>query len=83
MLKLMVLLVGIAGGAGAATAWLLSDLSTSGASAAPGDRINEARSRFLAALDEGMQAGQETENRLRGQLNAYRVEPDRPLVKSS
>jgi hypothetical protein len=83
MLKLMLFLVGIAGGAGAATAWLLSDLPTTGAPAVPGDRLNGARSRLLAALDEGRQAGQETENRLRVQLNAYRVDADRPLVKSA
>jgi hypothetical protein len=85
VLKLVLLLIGLAGGAASTAAWLVSRPSSSSAQALTGrdgfeGRLNELKSRFNEALAEGEQAGAETERRLRQELAALRTNPDRPLV---
>jgi hypothetical protein len=77
MLKLLIFLLGLAGGAGGVTAWLLSEPSTpeDTVPTTPGDlqvRLNDLKIRWNEALAEGKRAGQEAEERLRGELDAYR-----------
>lgn len=83
MLKLVLFGIGLAGGAGGATAWLLSEPGSSDphGSALP-ERLNELKRRFSAALAEGEKAGEETENRIRHEFDAYRRHPDRPGTSS-
>lgn len=70
---------GLAGGAAATAAWLLSETGgTTSSTSAPADRLGELRIRFERALADGKHAGAETENRLRHELDAYRKRPDRP-----
>jgi hypothetical protein len=83
MLKLLLFLVGLAGGAGGAAAWLLSEPAPALPVGTPlRDRLEELKVRFEAALAEGARAGQETENRLRHELDTYRRHPDRPATSS-
>lgn len=79
MLKMIGFFLGLAGGAGATAGWLLSEpdagtLTPSG----PNDRLLLLRSRFESALAQGKRAGNETEVRLRRELDAYRRDPQRP-----
>jgi hypothetical protein len=83
MLKLILFTVGLAGGAGGATAWLLSEPSPSQPSGtAMPERLNELKQRLNAALAEGAKAGEETENRIRHEFDTYRRHPDRPGASS-
>jgi hypothetical protein len=82
MLKALSLMVGLAAGAAGATAWLLSEpgQEMQPDSTAPGggianvahERLNVLKERVNAALEEGKQASIATEDRMRGQLEAYR-----------
>lgn len=85
MFKLLLLIIGLGGGATGATAWLLSDpdASATPVSASPGDRLALLKARFAAALAEGTRQGAETENRLRHELDAYRLHPNRPGTSSA
>lgn len=78
MLKVILLIAGLAGGAGGATAWLLSEPEPGSAVPAPGDRLGEARQRFQTALAVGKAEGAATESRMRQQLDAYRTGGGRP-----
>ena len=106
MFKLLIFLLGLAGGAAGVTAWLLSEPSptanaaSSGAgesqprvhlrtSASPrflqsGDlqqRMDDLKVRWKEALTEGRRAGQETEQRLRRELDAYRKGGTQPTAR--
>lgn len=76
MFKLILLLLGLAAGAGGATAWLLSEPGVGGATAPPGNtlqaRLQELQERFNAAKAEGERVGGQTEQQLRRELDAYR-----------
>lgn len=82
MFKLLLFLVGLAGGAAGATSWLLSEpgagstASTAGEQPAAGDsleaRVQRVKLRVGEALQEGAQAQAQTEQRLRRELDAYR-----------
>ncbi len=85
MFKLLLLLLGIVGGAAAATAWLLSEpgqVATSHPVTGNGlqVRLVDVQARLREALAEGQQAGAETEQRLRSELEAYRKNPRRPAA---
>ena len=83
MLKLVLFTIGLAGGAGGSTAWLLSDPETPQSSGiAVPERLDELKRRLNVALAEGAKAGQETENRIRHEFDAYRRHPDRPGTSS-
>lgn len=77
MFKLILLLFGVALGAGGTTAWLLSE---PGVGAPPAgslggslqERLKELTDRFNAAKAEGERVGGETEQRLRRELDVYR-----------
>jgi hypothetical protein len=78
MFKLLLLLFGFAGGAAAATSWLLSEPGTAeGAAtpAAPGSvnaRVDELRGRINIALEVGRDEAIRSEHRLKAELDAYR-----------
>jgi hypothetical protein len=77
MLNLLVLLVGLASGAGGATAWLLSEPDS--AAQQPSLDLQERRQtlqeRMQRAIKDGERAGKETEDRLRRQFDSYRARP--------
>jgi hypothetical protein len=83
MLKLVLFTIGLAGGAGGTTAWLLSepDSARSSGIAMP-ERLNELKKRLNVALAEGAKASEETENRIRHEFDTYRLHPDRPGTSS-
>lgn len=86
MLKLVLFVLGAAGGVAASSLWLLVDSAPDVAGAAPPtvrDRIDHLRRRFDLARLEGARAREETENRLRHELAAFRRHPDRPGTSSS
>lgn len=75
------LVVGLAGGAIATAAWLLSeppDATTTEQRLSPNSRLNELRTRFDLALAEGKRAGAETEARLRQEFETRRRQSKRP-----
>lgn len=83
MLKLVLFTLGIAAGAGGATAWLLSESGSAGltGTALP-ERLEEVKRRLDVALAEGARAGEETENRIRHEFETDRLHPDRPGASS-
>jgi hypothetical protein len=106
MLKFLIFLVGLAGGAGGVTAWLLSEPSPAGGepssagteqqpqihlrtSASPRfvarddlqKRLDDLKVRWSEALAEGRRAGQETEERLRRELDADRKGQTQPAAR--
>lgn len=86
MLKLLIFLFGLAGGAGGVTAWLLSQPSPTGETVptSPNDlqvRLNDLKIRWDEALVVGRRAGRETEERLRRELDAYRKGEAQPLIR--
>ncbi|MBV9281065.1 MAG: hypothetical protein JOZ41_13365 [Chloroflexi bacterium] len=78
MFKLLIFAAGLAIGAGAATAWMLSEPEPGTATAPPLSpeslqaRLQLLQVRFREALAEGERAGRQTEERLRRELEAYR-----------
>lgn len=78
MMKLLLLLVGIGGGAAGTASWLLSLPEAPSEPALPSStdslqaRINLARTRLAVAVAEGQRAGAETERRLKQELDSYR-----------
>ena len=85
MLKKLTFLLGLAGGFGGASVWLLSESAQSQvADGSPIEMLKAhlqlARERFSEAVDEGKARGGEVENRLHHELDAYRLHPDRPAV---
>lgn len=84
MLKLLLLVAGVAAGAGGAVSWLLSEPGPRPAPSTPptGEslqaRVQDLKLRFHRALEEGKRAGGETEARLERQALAYRKNPDNP-----
>jgi hypothetical protein len=79
LVKLLVLLLGLIGGATTSAAWLLSEPDV-GTLASPGGRLAVLKARIAAAMAEGEAAASATENKLRHELAAYRSHPDRPAV---
>jgi len=79
LVKLLVLLFGLIGGATASAAWLLSEPDAA-TSASPNGRLAALKARIAAAMSEGKAAAAATENTLRLELEAYRAHPDRPAV---
>ena len=78
MVKILVLLLGMAAGAAGAAAWLLERASAEPATGSPEGAATRLASSFQRALAEGKQARVATENRLRRELDVYRSRPDRP-----
>jgi hypothetical protein len=78
MMKLLLLLIGFAGGAGGTASWLLSLPEKASEPAVPTSpdsaraRIELVRTRLSEALAEGQRAGAETEQRLQQELDSYR-----------
>ncbi len=83
MLKVLLLVLGLAGGAGGATAWLLSEPEPTSAPVTHDgsqDRLAALKGRFQVALAEGASSRQETENRLQTEFAALRKQPKRPGI---
>jgi hypothetical protein len=79
MSKLLLFVIGLAGGAGGAVAWLLSEPGPGVPAGTPlAERLNELKRRFNAARTEGEIAGKESENRVRHEFETTRLHPDRP-----
>ena len=78
MLKVLLLLFGLAGGAVGATSWLLSEPGSASAPQLPlnsealQERWRDLQTRLNEAVADGQRARQETEDRLRRELDAYR-----------
>jgi hypothetical protein len=84
MFKLLLFVVGLAGGAGGAMAWLLSEPGPGVPAGTPlVERLNELKRRFDAARTEGEIAGKESENRVRHDFETTRLHPDRPGSSST
>jgi hypothetical protein len=80
MLKLVLFVIGLAGGT---VAWLLSEPGPSIPPGAPmAERLNALKRHVNAARVEGKVAGTETENRIRHEFETYRLHPDRPGTSS-
>ncbi len=82
MFKLVLLLLGVAGGAAATTSWLLSESDGDVTEVSLPGRLELLRARVRAAQAEGAIAAQETQNRVRHDLDTYRLHPDRPATSS-
>lgn len=78
-MKVLLLLLGLLSGAAASVAWRLSEPAV-GDAAGPSDRFSALKVRIADALAEGEAAAGATENKLRHELAAYRLHPDRPAV---
>jgi hypothetical protein len=79
MFKLLLFVVGLAGGAGSAAAWLLSEPGPGVPAGTPmAERLDELKRRFNAARTEGEIAGKESENRVRHEFETTRLHPHRP-----
>jgi hypothetical protein len=78
-MKLLLFLLGLATGTGVSAAWLLSAPEASVA-VESNDRFALLKTRLNLAVAEGRTAGRATENRLRNELDAYRLHPERPGV---
>ena len=78
MLKLILLLIGFAGGTAATGGYLLSEpdsdilAASTSPSAGLGARLEVVKAHLRQAREEGARAGQATEDRLRAQLDADR-----------
>lgn len=78
MLKIVLFLLGLIGGAGGMIVWLLSapaPNASAGPYAPDGDRFQRLKSRFRAARAEGTAAGQQAESRMRRELDVLRRYP--------
>jgi hypothetical protein len=79
MLKVLLLVVGTVVGAAGATSWLLSEPEGSSGLALPvgnealQQRWNDLQSRLQEAANDGKRAGEQTEERLRRELDLYRA----------
>jgi hypothetical protein len=85
MLKLLLLVLGLAGGAGGATAWLLSEPDPTSAPVTPygsQDRLTVLKGRLQVALAEGARAQQETETRLQTEFATLRKHPKQADISS-
>ncbi len=85
MLKVLLLVLGLAGGAGGATAWLLSEPDPTSAPVTPSgsqDRLTALKGRFQVALADGARAQQETEIRLQTQFATLRKHPKQTVSSS-
>lgn len=78
-MKLLLFLLGLVTGTGVSAAWMLSAPDGSGA-VESNDRFALLKTRLNLAVAEGRTAGQATENKLRNELDAYRLHPERPGV---
>jgi hypothetical protein len=78
-MKILLFLLGLVGGTGVSAAWLLSEPDSEPLPDS-NDRIARLKSRLSLAVAEGRAAGEATENRLRNELDTYRLHPDRPGV---
>jgi hypothetical protein len=78
-MKIFLFLLGLAGGTGVSAAWLLSE-PDSAQLPESNDRLARLKLRLNQAVAEGRAAGEVTENRLRNELDTYRLHPDRPGV---
>jgi hypothetical protein len=78
MMKLLLLVIGIGGGAAGTASWLLSLPEAPSEPALPTGtdslqaRVNVLRTRLATAVAEGQRAGAETEQQLKQQLDSYR-----------
>jgi hypothetical protein len=79
-MKLVLFLLGLFGGTAASAAWLLSEPEQAAATMEPGARLSTLKERLNVAVVDGRRAGEATQNRLRNELDAYRLHPDRPGV---
>ncbi len=85
MLKVLLLVLGLAGGAGGATAWLLSEPDPTSAPVTPlgsQDRLTALKSRFQLALAEGVRSQQETEIRMQTEFATLRKHPKQAAISS-
>ncbi len=85
MLKVLLLVLGLAGGAGGATAWLLSEPGPTSAPVTPygsQDRLTSLKGRFQVALADGARAQQETEARLQTKFATLRKHPKQTVSPS-
>lgn len=83
MLRLVLFGIGLASGAGGTAAWLLSEPGSPALSNVPmAERLDVLKQRLDVARAEGAAAGAETQNRIRHELDAYRLHPDRPGISS-
>jgi hypothetical protein len=80
MFKLVLVALGVVGGAAGSASWLLSESDAPLSSTALPERLQLLKTRFAAAWAEGSIAGQDTENRVRHELDTYRLHPDRPAT---
>lgn len=77
-MKLLLLLVGFAGGAAGTASWLLSLPESPSEPVIPAsaqtlqERVDVVRARAAQAIAEGQRAGAETEKRLKAELDSYR-----------
>jgi len=79
-MKILLFLVGLAGGAAGAASWLLSEPPIKRPLPLPEElqtRVKDLQVRFDAALAEGKQQRTLTEDRLKRELDVYRSSPDR------
>ncbi|HZU11653.1 MAG TPA: hypothetical protein VFB58_02350 [Chloroflexota bacterium] len=73
MLKLIMFLGGLGLGAAGAAGWLLGEMPTLPEGRSEWEvRLREVQARLEAAAAEGARAGEQTETRLRAELQAYR-----------
>jgi hypothetical protein len=79
-MKILLFLLGLFGGTAASASWLLSEPEQAAAATDPGARLNTLKERLNVAVADGRRAGEATQNRLRNELDAYRLHPDRPGI---
>jgi hypothetical protein len=78
MLKLLLLLIGVGGGAVGTASWLLSVPENPSEPAVPPsadglrERVDLVRVRLSEAMNQGRLTGEETERRLKQELDLYR-----------
>ncbi|HZS93248.1 MAG TPA: hypothetical protein VFA78_00485 [Chloroflexota bacterium] len=72
MFKLLILVVGLVSGAAGATAWLIGPAEELPQGKGLPASVEAVRMRWTEAVHEGQRAGQETEQRLRRQLDSLR-----------
>lgn len=80
-MKILLFLGGLLAGTSVSAAWLLSDPEV--VSSGSGNRLDALKARLDRAVADGRRAGEETANRVRHELDANRLHPDRPGTSSS